>query len=165
MRRTVQTKLIDFDDTPKERKKKTPQKPKKTERKIKTPESQLWSKTTRKGEEWAVCNFDGTVLFVRMVEGRIHAHGIEAVCKWCESVLEIREDKVFCGGQCGKYQGEFLRDLNAYLHWEGAKSWTLRRQVAEAEGLQLEERDLEPMTYAPDWSILEEFEVDVDDES
>ncbi|UCE09303.1 MAG: hypothetical protein JSW61_10025 [Candidatus Thorarchaeota archaeon] len=162
----MQTRLVDFDDMSQKKKKKTPQKPQKIKKKKpKTPRSQLWKKTIPKEEDWAVCNFDGTVLFVRLVAGRIHVHGTEAVCKWCESVLEIREDKVFCGGHCGKYQGEFSRDLDAYLHWEGAKSWTLRRQVAEAEGLQLEERDLEPMTYAPNWSILEEFEADDDEDS
>jgi hypothetical protein len=30
--------------------------------------------------------------------------------------------------------------------------------VAEAEGLQLEERDLEPIEYAPNWSVFEEYE-------
>jgi hypothetical protein len=69
---------------------------------------------------------------------------------------------VFCAGTCEKYQGEFSRDLSAYLWWEGAKSYTLRKRVAEVEELELQQRDLEPITYAPHWSVLEEYEEDPD---
>jgi len=90
---------------------------------------------------------------------------MEAVCKWCEDPLEIREEtKVFCGGKCGRYQGEFSHDLNDYLRWEGVKSYTLRKIVAEVEALELEARDLEPISYAPNWSILYEYEDDPEPE-
>jgi hypothetical protein len=98
------------------------------------------------------------LLLVRLIKGRIHAYGIEAVCKYCGDVLEIREDKIFCGGRCGTYQGEFSRDLDDFLRWEGVKSYTIRKKVAEVEGLNLEPRDLEPIPYAPNWSVLEEYE-------
>ncbi|MHA1615526.1 MAG: hypothetical protein ACTSYJ_11835 [Candidatus Thorarchaeota archaeon] len=122
------------------------------------PKGQMWYKTIHADEEWGVCNFDGTVLLVRIVDDRIHAHGEEAVCKWCSGVLEIREEtKVFCNGACKRYQGEFSQDLNAFLHWEGVKSYTLRKMVAKVEGLELESRDLKPISYAPNWSILYEY--------
>lgn len=123
------------------------------------PERKLWQKTTNKDEEWGVCNLDETVLLVQLVNGRIHAHGREAVCKWCDGVLEIREEvKVFCSGKCGRYQGEYSRDLDDYLRWEGVKSYTLRKIVAEVEALELEARDLAPIQYAPNWSVLFEYE-------
>ncbi len=152
-RRTVQTRLVDFDEDSDE-----DPIPKRLSMEPELPIGQIWRKITDEGEEWAVCNFDGTVFFARLVEGKIHAYGTEATCKWCESTLVIRNDKVFCGGHCGRYQGEFSRDLSAYLHWDGAKSYTLRKQVAKIEGIELESRDLEPFSFAPTTSILEEFE-------
>ena len=157
MRRTVQTRLADFDESTKDKKKKQD-----SSDNLRLPTGELWEKTVSKRKDWGVCNFDGTVLLVRVVEGRIHAHGREAVCKWCEGILVIREDKVFCEGPCEKYQGEFSRDLSAYLWWEGAKSYTLRKRVAEIEELELQQRDLEPITYAPHWSVFEEYEEDPD---
>ncbi|MFW9793351.1 MAG: hypothetical protein ACFFEE_03525 [Candidatus Thorarchaeota archaeon] len=133
-------------------------KPKKTERR-------LWKKTTQEGEEWGVCNFDETVFLVRLIDGRLHAYGREAVCKWCDGVLEIREEvKVFCSGRCGRYQGEFSSDLDDFLRWEGVKSYTLRKIVAEVEALELEARDLQPIQYAPKWSVLFEYEDYPEDE-
>jgi hypothetical protein len=129
------------------------------------PERRLWKKTTHKDEEWGIINFDDTVLLIQLIDDRIHAHGMEAVCKWCNGVLEIREEtKVFCGGRCGRYQGMFSRDLNDFLRWEGVKSYTLRKIVSEEEALELEARDLEPISYAPNWSILYEYEDDMDTE-
>ena len=162
MTRIFQSRLSDFsevkEETPKPKSSKPRVKKQKTERK-------LWKKTTSKDEEWGVVNLDDTVLFVQLIDGRMHAHGMEAVCKWCESPLEIREEtKVFCGGKCGRYQGEFSRDLNDYLRWEGVKSYTLRKIVAEVEALELEARDLEPITYAPNWSILYEYEDEAETE-
>ena len=156
MRRTLQTRLADFDESEKsEVSQPEPLVVVKRER----PKGQLWQKTTQEGEEWGVCNLDDTVFLVRLIDGRLHAHGMEAFCKYCSGILEIREhSKVFCSGQCGRYQGEFSADLNDYLRWEGAKSYTLRLAVAEAEGLQLEERDLEPIEYAPNWSVFEEYD-------
>ena len=162
MKRTHQTRLFEFSEDESE-----PAEPMSTENidsrrpsvKRPKPERKLWQKTTNKDEEWGVCNLDETVLLVQLVDGRIHAHGREAVCKWCDGVLEIREEtKVFCGGRCGRYQGEFSSDLNAYLWWEGVKSYTLRKIVAEVEALELESRDLEPIQYAPKWSVLFEYE-------
>ncbi|TFG26386.1 hypothetical protein EU527_19785 [Candidatus Thorarchaeota archaeon] len=131
------------------------------------PKGQMWYKTIKTEENWGVCNFDGTVLFVQLINGRIHAHSKEAVCKWCGSILEIREDKIFCNGRCKRYQGDFSRDLSDFLRWEGAKSYTLRKIVAEVEKLELESRDLEPIAYAPNWSILYEYadEMESDDDS
>ncbi|MFX1482413.1 MAG: hypothetical protein ACFFCP_04405 [Promethearchaeota archaeon] len=164
MTRSSQTKLSDFGEVEEESHHSSHTvmtefgKPK--ERK---PERKLWRKTTKKDEEWGVCNFDETVFFVQVIDGKLHAHGMEAVCKWCGGVLEIREaTKVFCGGVCGRYQGEFSRDLNAFLHWEGAKSYTLRKIVAEVEALELEARDLQPIQYAPNWSVLFEYEDEPD---
>lgn len=157
MRRTVQTRLTDFDESTKDKTKKQD-----SSEKLRLPTGELWEKTISKRKEWGVCNFDGTVLFVRLIDGRIHAHGREAVCKWCGSILEIRKEKVFCGGTCEKYQGEFSSDLSAYLWWEGAKSHTLRKRVAEIEDLELQQRDLEPMTYAPHWSVFEDYEEEPD---
>ncbi|MHA1937472.1 MAG: hypothetical protein ACXABV_10395 [Candidatus Thorarchaeota archaeon] len=157
MRRTVQTRLTDFDESTKDKKKKQD-----ASDRLRLPTGELWEKTVSKRKEWGVCNFDGTVLLVRLVGGRIHAHGREAVCKWCEGALVIRDEKVFCEGPCEKYQGEFSRDLSAYLWWEGAKSYTLRKRVAEIEDLELQQRDIEPITYAPHWSVLEEYEEDPD---
>lgn len=153
----MQTRLTDFDESTKDKKKKQD-----LSDNLRLPTGELWEKTISKRKEWGVCNFDGTVLFVRIVEGRIHTHGREAVCKWCGGELEIREEKVFCEGPCERYQGEFSRDLSAYLWWEGAKSYTLRKRVAEIEELELQQRDLEPITYAPHWSVLEEYEEEQD---
>lgn len=167
MRRTEQTKLSEFT----ERKEETPSpssSPEITTSQISTtepplprPKGKMWYKTTSTNEKWGVCNFDGTVLLVRLIDDRIHAHGEEAVCKWCSGVLVIDEDKVFCNGACKRYQGEFSENLNAFLHWEGVKSYTLRKMVAEVEGLELESRDLEPISYVPNWSILYEYADDM----
>ena len=132
--------------------------------KVKGP---IWSKTIRTGEDWCVCNLDGTVLLVQLVDNRIYAHGEEAVCKWCGSTLVIRDDKIFCNGYCKRYQGDFSRNLNDFLRWDGVKSFTLRKIVAEEEDLELEPRDLEPLSYAPNWSILYEYadEMESEDDS
>ncbi|MGY5873808.1 MAG: hypothetical protein RTV72_16285 [Candidatus Thorarchaeota archaeon] len=167
MRRTEQTKLSDFTES-REVSPSTSSPPEETTCSFTTiepppprPKGQMWYKTTNADEQWGVCNFDGTVLLVRIDENRIYAHGEEAVCKWCGDILEIREDKVFCTGACKRYQGEFSNDLNVFLHWEGVKSYTLRKMVADVEGLELESRDLEPISYAPDWSILYEYADDL----
>ncbi len=163
MTKSFQSRLSDFGEVKKE----TPKSRARSKPSVKKPkpERKLWKKTTSKDEKWGVVNLDDTVLFVRLIDGRMYAHGMEAVCKWCEDVLEIREEtKVFCGGRCGRYQGEFSRDLNDYLRWEGVKSYTLRKIVAEAEALDLEARDLEPISYAPNWSILYEYEDDAETE-
>ncbi len=124
------------------------------------PKGQMWYKTINQGEKWGVCNFDGTTLLVQFKNNKMYAHGEEVFCKWCSGVLEIREDKVFCDGACKRYQGEFSDNLDSFLHWEGVKSYTLRKIVAETEGLTLEPRDLEPIAYAPNWSILYEYTDD-----
>lgn len=124
------------------------------------PKVHLWQKARQEGEEWCVCNFDGTVFLAQLIDGEIHAHGMKAVCRWCGDDLVIREDKVFCSGRCGRYQGQFSLDPNTYLLWEGAKSYTLRKEVAQVEGLQLEPRDLEPIQYAPNWSVFDEYDED-----
>jgi hypothetical protein len=128
------------------------------------PKGQMWYKTINKDETWGVCSFDGTVLLVQLVDGKIYTHGEEAVCKWCGSVLIIREDKVFCDGACKRYQGEFSDNLDSFLHWEGVKSYTLRKIAAETEDLTLEPRDLEPIAYAPNWSILYEYADDFEED-
>ncbi|MFW9807133.1 MAG: hypothetical protein ACFFFK_10435 [Candidatus Thorarchaeota archaeon] len=165
MTRSFQSRLSDFGEVKEE----TPKsKPKLSKPPVKRPKPvrKLWKKTTNKDEEWGVVNLDDTVLFVQLINGRIHAHGMEAVCKWCEGHLEIREEtKVFCGGKCGRYQGEFSSDTNDFLRWEGVKSYTLRKIVAEVEALELEARDLEPISYAPNWSILYEYEDESENES
>jgi hypothetical protein len=165
MTKSFQSRLSDFGDV-KEETPKTKHKASKPSVKRPKPERKLWTKTTNKDEEWGVINLDDTVLFVQFIDDRMHAHGMEAVCKWCEDPLEIREEtKVFCSGRCGRYQGEFSHDLNDYLRWEGVKSYTLRKIVAEVEALELEARDLEPISYAPNWSILYEYEDDPEDEA
>ena len=158
---TVQTRLEDFDESPKK------EHPRQSmistiERSPKRP-VHLWRKTMPDGEVWGVFEGDDTVLFVQIKNGRIHAHGREAVCKYCGGKLEIRGSQIFCGGKCGVFQGNFSYDLNSYLHWDGAKSLTLRKEIAKEEGLVLEERDLESIHYAPDWSRLYEYE-EFDDE-
>ncbi len=159
MTRSFQTRLSDFGEGEEEVPKPSSTEPPKNPKKRSKPERKLWMKTTNKDEDWGVCDFDETVLFVQLINGRLFIHGIEAVCKWCEGVLEIREEtKVFCGGRCGRYQGEFSRNLSDFLRWEGVKSYTLRKIVAEVEALELEARDLEPISYAPHWSILYEYE-------
>jgi hypothetical protein len=165
MTRSFQSRLSDFGEVEEETPEPSPSISSKSSTRKPKPERKLWRKTTNKDEEWGVISLDDTVLFVQLINGRMHAHGMEAVCKWCESVLEIREEsKVFCGGICGRYQGEFSRDLNNYLRWEGVKSYTLRKIVSEVEALELEARDLEPITYAPHWSILYEYEDDPETE-
>ena len=170
MRRTEQTKLSDFTGSEKE----TPPSSAPTEKTVPLsvteplpprPKGKMWYKTTDADGQWGVCNFDGTVLLVQIVNDRLHAHGEEAVCRWCSGILEIREDKVFCNGVCKRYQGEFSSNRDSYLWWEGAKSYTLRKLVAEVEGFELEPRDLEPISYAPNWSILYEYadEMELDD--
>lgn len=152
---TKQTRLEDFnqsDDIPHTQPISPP-----ADRRTKT-KVQLWQRAKYEGEEWGVCNFDGTVFFVRMIDGRIHAYGMEAVCRWCGDELVIRENKVFCNGRCGRYQGQFSSDPNMYLQWEGAKSYTLRKEIAQVEGLQLDPRDLEPIQYAPNWSVFDEYD-------
>ncbi len=168
MRRTVQSRLSDFEVSKKETEKESssfkeiPPSIPTAEPDSPRPKGQMWYRTIHAEEEWGVCNFDGTVLLVRIIDDRIHAHGEEAVCKWCGGVLEICEEtKVFCNGACKRYQGEFSEDLNMFLHWEGVKSYTLRKMVAEVEGLELESRDLEPISYAPNWSILYEYADDM----
>ncbi|MFX1560160.1 MAG: hypothetical protein ACFFBL_06210 [Promethearchaeota archaeon] len=159
MTRSIQSRLSDFGDVEEETSTLSPNVTTKPSVKKSKPKRMLWKKTTSNDEEWGVISFDETVLFVQLINGRMHAHGIEAVCKWCESPLEIRqESKVFCSGRCGRYQGEFSRDLNDFLRWEGVKSYTLRKIVSEVEALELEARDLEPISYAPHWSILYEYE-------
>jgi hypothetical protein len=151
-RRTVQTRLPDFDESEDDAVDST------KARKTVEPIGDLWLKRMKRGEEWGVVGLDDTVLLVQMIDGRIHAYGKEAVCKWCGSVLVIRDDKIFCGGTCRRYQGKFSNDPQTFLTWDGAKSFTLRRRVAEIEGLDLEERDLAPMVYASEWSVLDEYE-------
>jgi hypothetical protein len=166
MTRSFQSRLSDFSEVKEETSKPSSTKSSKPSVKRPKPERKLWKKTTSKDEEWGVCNFDDTIFFVQLVNGRMHAHGMEAVCKWCKGVLEIREEtKVFCGARCGRYQGEFSRDLSDYLRWEGVKSYTLRKIVAEVEALELEARDHEPISYAPNWSILYEYEDDPEDDA
>ena len=167
MRRTEQTKLSDFTESKKDPPSTSPP-PETPTYSLSTiepppprPKGKMWYKTTRADEDWGVCNFDGTVLLVKIIDDRIHAHGEEAVCKWCSGVLVIDDDKVFCNGACKRYQGEFSKDLNVFLHWEGVKSYTLRKMVAEIEGLELESRDLKPISYAPNWSILYEYADDM----
>ncbi|MHA1136022.1 MAG: hypothetical protein ACTSSE_05995 [Candidatus Thorarchaeota archaeon] len=163
MRRTEQTKLSDFTESKEE----TTVTSSSTETPIYTlstiapppprPKGKMWYKTTSIDEQWGVCNFDGTILLVRIEEDQMYVHGEKAVCKWCGGVLDIREDKVFCAGACKRYQGEFSDNLSSFLHWEGVKSYTLRKMVAEIENLKLEPRDLEPISYAPNWSILYDY--------
>ncbi|MDF1540887.1 MAG: hypothetical protein P1Q69_18465 [Candidatus Thorarchaeota archaeon] len=157
MTRTVQTRLVDFEDADSPSKKVNLSKP---QRLVpdKRPPTKVWRKTINDGEVWGVFDVDDTVLFVQILDGRVHAHGREAVCKYCGGILDIRGSQIFCGGECGVYQGNFSYDLNAYLKWDGAKSLTLRKAVAEEEGFSLEERDYEPIHYTPQWSVLYEFE-------
>jgi hypothetical protein len=153
---TVQTRLADFEEenvTPKSKRSLID-----SPRREKRPPAKLWRKTIMGGEAWGVFDVDDTVLFVQILDGKIHAHGREAVCKYCGGSLEIRGDQVFCGGECGVFQGDFSYDLDSYLKWDGAKSLTLRKMVADEEGLILEERDLEPIPDLPEWSLLYEFE-------
>ncbi|TFG09444.1 hypothetical protein EU538_05115 [Candidatus Thorarchaeota archaeon] len=119
---------------------------------------EIWKRAVTDDKEWGVCRFDGTVMFTKLQDEKIIVHGLEAKCRWCGDELEIRGEKVFCSGRCRTYQGAFSRDLNKYLQWEGAKSYTLRKEIARKEGLQLEPRDLEPIPKPPEWSIFNEFE-------
>jgi len=162
---SIQTKLSDFDDEDidssglKQASIETPSNPQ-VDRIPVRPDAHLWRKTIQAGESWGVCEFDDTVLFSQIVDERLHIHGMEAFCKYCGGILEIRETKVFCSGECGIYQGRFSYDLDAYLHWKGAKSLTLRKEIAKEEGLNLEERDLESRIYGPEWSALDQYEED-----
>ncbi len=163
MKKSFQTRLADFDEENPETEglvvisngflSKPPRFPSE-----KRPPPKLWRKILNEGEIWGVFEVDDTVLFVQIIDGRVHAHGREAVCKYCGGTLVIRGSQIFCGGECGVYQGNFSYDLNAYLKWDGAKSLTLRKAVAEEEGFLLEERDHEPIHYAPPWSVFQEFE-------
>jgi len=166
MKRTVQMRLSDFDE-PKTDAASSSSQSRNAERTEsctstapdqKRSKSQLWRKTVKEDEEWGVCNLDDTVVLVRLNNNRIHVYGEEVVCKWCGGILEIRDDKIFCTGACKRYQGDFSRDLNAFLWWEGVKSYTLRKTVAETEHLELEPRDREPISYVPNWSVLYEYE-------
>ena len=68
MTRNFQSRLSDFGEVEEE----TPKQivsPKPFVKKPK-PERQLWKKTTSKDEEWGVCNFDDTVLFVQLIKTR-----------------------------------------------------------------------------------------------
>jgi hypothetical protein len=171
MRQTEQTKLSDFSESHEEtasastaltESHSVPSSS--TEPRLPRPKQGIWQKTIDADQEWGVCNLGDTVILVRLINHRIYAYGEEAVCKWCGGVLEIRDDKIFCTGACARYQGEFSRNLNTFLEWNGIKSYTLRKVVAQAECLELEPRDLEPIAYAPDWSVLYEYEDDDDDE-
>ncbi|MCK5238177.1 MAG: hypothetical protein KAR33_01445 [Candidatus Thorarchaeota archaeon] len=158
---TVQTRLTDFEERDSSGKKVNPSNPPKY-RRDKRPPAKLWRNIIKDGEVWGVFEGDDTVLFVQILDGKIYAHGREAVCKYCSGTLEIRGSQIFCAGECGVYQGNFSYDLNAYLKWDGAKSLTLRKAIAKEEGLSLEERDHEPIHYTPQWSVLYEFEEESD---
>jgi hypothetical protein len=165
MRRTEQTKLSDFSESHEETTSaRTPlteihSAPSSSpEPRPPRPRREMWQKTIDADQEWGVCNLGDTVILVRLINHHIYAYGEEAVCKWCGGVLEVRDDKIFCIGACKRYQGEFSRNLNAFLWWEGVKSYTLRKIVADIEHLELESRDLEPIDYVPDWSVLYEYE-------
>jgi len=167
MRRIEQTKLSEFTESEEETSPSSLPTEKTVPLSMTEPlpprlKGKMWYKTTDSEEKWGVCNFDGTILLVQIISDRLHAHGEEAVCKWCGGVLEVRKDKVFCNGACKRYQGEFSSNLESFLWWEGAKSYTLRKLVAEAEGFKLESRDLEPISYAPNWSILYEYADDIE---
>ncbi|NWF97040.1 MAG: hypothetical protein HXY34_12935 [Candidatus Thorarchaeota archaeon] len=154
-----QTRLSDFDDSGELHV------PEQAFRK-RTTRGEVWKRVIEEPrDEWGVVCLDDNALLVRTMGGRIFVHGVEAFCKWCGGSLVIREGKVFCAGKCHNYQGEFSRDLNDYLRWDGAKSFTLRRAIAQAEHLQLEERDLEPIHYTPNFSMLDEFYDEVEEES
>ncbi|MFW9933299.1 MAG: hypothetical protein ACFFDR_11635 [Candidatus Thorarchaeota archaeon] len=152
----VQTRLVDFEERPS--KESSSDDSNHSSERVKRPPARLWGKTISGGEIWGVFEVDDTVLFVQIINDRINAHGREAVCKYCGGALEIRDTQVFCEGDCGVYQGNFSYDLNAYLQWDGAKSLTLRKEIAETEGLTLEDRDLESISYAPLWSQLYDYE-------
>jgi hypothetical protein len=165
MRRTEQTKLSDFSEPSKETASVTSPPTGTSSAQSPNPEPvvprlkrELWQKTINSGEEWGVCELNDTVTLVRLINHRMYVYGEEAVCKWCGGVLEVRDDKIFCMGVCKRYQGEFSRNLNSFLEWDGVKSYTLRKAVAKTENLELESRDLEPIDYAPDWSVLYEYE-------
>jgi len=161
MKQTKQTRLSEFFRSDKNETQNPSPHPEIPQVKLQKPKStteeRMWQKILTPHENWGVCNLDGTVLLVQLVDGHMHVHGEEVVCKWCEGILEIRDDKIFCNGQCKRYQGEFSRDPNDFLRWEGIKSYTLRKIVANAENMELEPRDLEPISYAPNWSVLYEY--------
>ncbi|MHA2374379.1 MAG: hypothetical protein ACXAEB_15340, partial [Candidatus Thorarchaeota archaeon] len=82
MKRTRQTKLLEFNE---ERKTKATKNivsqvnpPPVRKKRRKRKKAVLWNKVTNPDEDWAVCNLDDTVLLVRLIKGRIHAYGIEA---------------------------------------------------------------------------------------
>ncbi len=151
MRYTEQMRLSDFDES-------LNPKPD-TRPRTRVPTGRLWERVVTDGE-WGVCKFDDTVLFVQIINGRPYAYGHEAICKWCGDPLEIRGEQVFCSGHCGRYQGKFSRDLNAFLHWNGAESRTVRHELAQIEGLVLEPRDLEPIVYHTPTPFYVEYEED-----
>ncbi len=163
MTRPVQTRLSDFEEHESSGKKVNPSNPMKFAPETRPP-TKLWRKITNDGEVWGVIDIDDTVLFVQIVDEKIYAHGQEALCKYCGGTLEIRDSQVFCIGQCKSYQGNFSYDLSTYLKWDGAKSYTLRKVIAREEGITLEERDHEPIHYAPYWSVLDDFEDYEEDE-
>ena len=72
MTRSFQSRLSDFGEVEEEPPKPSvsPKPPVKRQK----PERKLWKKTTSKDEEWGVCNFDDTVFFVQLINGRMHAH-------------------------------------------------------------------------------------------
>ncbi len=121
------------------------------------PTGRLWTKTIHDGEEWIVCEFDGTVFFAQIIDGAIYAHGQRASCRWCGGPIGIHGSKVFCEGACKTYQGRVSRDLNDYLRWGGARSYTLQREIAKIEHLEMDESNLPPPLYESNWSELEEF--------
>ncbi len=127
--------------------------------------SGIWTPLTD-DQSRIVCEFDGTVFLGRLVNGVIYAHGHPAVCRWCGGNLQVRGEMVFCGGPCGAFQGRISRDLNKYLEWNGALSYTLRREIADTEGLELDEEERSPPTfYGHLYSPLDEFAIEDDDDS
>ncbi|MHA1770523.1 MAG: hypothetical protein ACTSYL_12425 [Candidatus Thorarchaeota archaeon] len=121
------------------------------------PTGRLWTQTIRRDGEWIVCDFDGTIFFAQVVKGIIFAYGQKAVCRWCGGPIKIRGNKVFCEGPCKTYQGRISRDLNDYLRWGGARSFTLQREIATIEHLESLENDQHLSVYTAGWSELDEF--------
>ncbi|MCF2138188.1 MAG: hypothetical protein K9W43_13235 [Candidatus Thorarchaeota archaeon] len=153
MRRShsYQTRLLDFEEE-------RPPIPKAASWR-REPTGRLWTKTIRSDEEWIVCDFDGTVFLAQVEDDTILAYGQRAVCRWCGGPIKIRGNKVFCEGACKTYQGRISRDLNDYLRWGGARSFTLQREIAAIEHLELLKDEQEYPTYAADWSELDEFVI------
>ncbi|MGQ4871354.1 MAG: hypothetical protein ACP6IT_05915 [Candidatus Thorarchaeota archaeon] len=124
------------------------------------PVEAIWVSGVSADGNWVVCDFDGTVFFAQFVNGTIYAHGHKAACRWCGADLEVREDRVFCAGKCGKYQGRISENLSDFLRWNGATSCTLRKAIAGAMGFRPVEEDSWPPVDTPSWSLLQ-----LDDES